>query len=50
MHIQEQNSAHFLSSKSIFETAGVKRFAWPKEKLSEIIQLLQNKFSSGFSD
>jgi hypothetical protein len=40
-HIEEQNLAHFPSCKSIFKTSGEKRFAWPKEKFSEIIHLLK---------
>jgi hypothetical protein len=42
--------AHFPSCKNVFKSSGEKRFAWPEEKFSEIIQMLQNRFSARFND
>jgi hypothetical protein len=47
-HVEERNLARFPSCKCLRNIW--RRFAWPKEKFSEIIQLLQNEFSSRFND
>jgi hypothetical protein len=46
-HVEERNLVYFPSCKSVYETSGGKRFAWPKERFSEIIQLLRNEYNQG---